>query len=127
MKVIVERQTQDETATVGEMSIDGVHACWTLEPAKPIPAGTYDLAIDWSARFNRLMPHVCDVPGYEGIRIHWGNWAKDTEGCTLVGETDGADFVGQSVAEFNELFLTLQQGVAEGTCTITYIDPQEAQ
>lgn len=123
MKIIVQRQLQDSISTTGEMLIDGAHACWTLEPAKPIPAGTYDLAIDWSPKFNRLMPHVCDVPGYEGIRIHWGNYVDNTEGCTLVGTTQGEDFVGHSVDEFNVLFRELQAGIKDGAVTITYLDP----
>lgn len=125
MKLTVQRQLTDSISTTGEMLIDGVHACYTLEPAKPIPAGTYDLTIDLSTRFKRLMPHVLDVPGYSGIRIHWGNWARNTEGCTLVGETDGEDFIGKSVDEFNDLFLTLQEGLADGPVTITYLDPKE--
>ena len=123
MKIVVQRQIQDAISTTGEMLIDGTHSCWTLEPATPIPAGTYDLAIDMSTRFKRLMPHVLNVPGYEGIRIHWGNYAENTEGCTLVGRTQGEDFIGHSVDEFNALFQTLQQGVAEGPVTITYLDP----
>ena len=123
MKIVVQRQVQDEISTTGELLIDGAHACYTLEPAKPIPTGTYDLVIDYSQRFKRLMPHVMNVPGYEGIRIHWGNWAKDTEGCTLVGETDGKDFVGKSVDEFNVLFRELQSGLSDGPVTITYLDP----
>ena len=123
MNFVVQRQKQDDTATTGELLINGVHYCFTLEPAKPIPAGTYDLIIDWSVRFGRLMPHVLNVPGYTGIRIHWGNWAINTEGCTLVGETQGDDFIGQSVAEFDQLFRMIQEAVAEGPTTITYLNP----
>jgi hypothetical protein len=123
MKIIVQRQIQDAISTTGEMLIDGQHACWTLEPAQPIPAGTYDLTIDFSERFQRLMPHVNNVPGHTGIRIHWGNWRKDTEGCTLVGESEGKDFIGQSVDEFNILFQKIQGALAEGPQVITYADP----
>ena len=123
MRFVVQRQTSDGTATLGELLVDGTHFCWTLEPAKPIPAGSYSLTIDWSARFTRLMPLVGDVPGYSGIRIHWGNWAKNTEGCTLVGETQGKDFIGHSVDEFNILFRTIQDSLAQGETTISYVDP----
>lgn len=124
MKIVVQRQIQDAISTTGEMLIDGVHECYTLEPAQPIPAGTYDLTIRQSPRFQRLMPHVESVPGHTGILIHWGNWAKDTEGCTLVGETDGEDFVGHSVDEFNVLFQKFQRGLADGPVTISYLDPR---
>lgn len=117
---VVKRQPSDGVATLGELLIDGVHECFTLEPPDPIDAGTYDLVIDWSERFNRLMPHVMNVPDHTGIRIHWGNWRKDTEDCTLVGETEGTDFIGHSVDEFDELFLKLRDDLNAGPVTITY-------
>jgi hypothetical protein len=123
MNWLVQRQPSDGVATLGELLIDGVHECWTLEPPEPIDAGTYDLVIDQSVRFGRLMPHVLNVPNHTGIRIHWGNWRKDTKDCTLVGETEGKDFIGQSVDEFNILFQKLQDALAEGPVTITYADP----
>jgi hypothetical protein len=122
MNWLVERGKGDGTAVLGELLIGGVHECWTLEPADPIDAGTYDLAVDWSDRFQRLMPHVMNVPNHTGIRIHWGNWAKDTEDCLLVGTVKGTDFVGHSVAEFDILFQKLQDALAEGPVTITYVD-----
>jgi len=129
MRITVQRQTQDGVSTIGEMLIDGTHECWTLEPANPILAGTYDLIIDFSRHFQRLMLHVLNVPPCppdRGIRIHWGNIAANTEGCTLVGETDGKDFVGKSVDEFNVLFGKIQDALQEGPVTITYVDPMSA-
>lgn len=122
MIIVVRRKATDGVATLGEMFVDGIHECFTLEPPNPIPAGTYDLIINWSERFKRLMPLVCNVPGHSGIRIHWGNWAKDTEDCLLVGQTIGNDFIGHSVAEFDTLFLKIQHALDNGSLTITYID-----
>lgn len=127
MSWVIQRRWPDETCVMGELLIDGIHECYTLEPQPPIPAGTYDLTIDHSQRFQRLMPHVLDVPGHEGIRIHWGNWRKDTQLCTLVGSTMGKGFVGHSVDEFNSIFNKLQDALGgenqPSTVTITYVDP----
>jgi hypothetical protein len=124
--LIVQRRPSDGIATLGSMTFRGAPECYTLEPPTPISAGTYPLTIRFSPRFARLMPHVESVPGYTGILIHWGNWAKDTLGCLLVGSVLGTDFVGQSRAEFDSLFLKINDALAEGPATITYLDPQEA-
>jgi hypothetical protein len=123
MDFLVQRKTSDGVATSGELLINGVHQCWTLEPAIPIPAGTYSLLIYWSPHFQRDMPHVDGVPGYTGIEIHFGNWAKDTRGCTLVGKTEGIDFVGYSDAEFDVLFQIIQNALLLGPQHIIYADP----
>jgi hypothetical protein len=50
------------------------------------------------------MPHLLDVPGFEGIRIHPGNTDKDTKGCVLVGLEKYEDSLGHSDMAFNHLF-----------------------
>lgn len=109
---------------MGEFIINGSHTAYTLEPKNPIPAGTYDLDIRWSNRFQRLMPHVDNVPGHAGIEIHWGNTPKDTDNCLVVGSIIANNFVGHSRTEFDALFLVIQDAVNEGPQTITYRDPR---
>ncbi len=54
------------------------------------------------------MPHVLNVPGFTGIRIHSGNTDKDTEGCVLVGDTHSDNFIGNSRKAFARLFPILE-------------------
>jgi len=103
---------------VGSLAIDGRPRCFTLEdverevkvPGKTaIPRGIYKLILDYSVRFQRQMPHILDVPGFEGIRIHAGNTAADTEGCILVGLTKANSFIGQSRIAFDRLFDSMEK------------------
>lgn len=137
MVIEVKRKTFTNLSTVGEMWVDGEFECYTLEDEMreiegvpvtqwkvqdktAIPVGTYDVIIDHSARFQRLMPHVLDVPGFTGIRIHSGNTDKDTDGCILLGQEKTSDFIGHSKLAFDSFFLQLQDALARGeTATLT--------
>ncbi len=55
MNFVVQRTLRDGTATLGELFLDSIHECYTLEPANPIPQGTYDLTIRHSPRFNSIV------------------------------------------------------------------------
>lgn len=79
-----------------------------------IPAGTYNVVITPSQRFKRDLPMVENVPGFQGIRIHPGNTAEDTDGCILVGKAKGPDSVTDSRAAFNELFPKIKTALDAG-------------
>lgn len=112
------RKWFSEDSTIGELFMDGIPECFTLEDrvhAGPkihgktaIPEGTYSVIITPSVRFNRDLPLLQEVPGFEGIRIHSGNTSEDTEGCILVGQSHGKDWIGQSRAAFDVLFAKLR-------------------
>lgn len=109
MKILVQRQVKTDKSLSGSMYIAGAFECFTLERTDGegkghIPAGEYSLIIDVSKRFGRRMPHILDVSGFEGVRIHSGNTAADTEGCILIGQTNDKDFVGQSKIAFENFF-----------------------
>jgi hypothetical protein len=126
VQITVLRDTFTNNSTTGEMSLDGTFECFTLEPradkseGKPycIPAGTYLVTLEMSERFQMLTPHVQNVPDFTAIEIHPGNFASDTEGCCLVGESRGVDFVGTSRPAFEALMQKLRLG---GDLTITYV------
>ncbi len=110
MKIKIIRDTFTEKSTIGKMYIDGIYFCDTLEdkvrPVKikhitAIPAGKYDTIVNMSTRFKKLMPRLQNVPNFDGVLIHNGNTAENTDGCILLGVRSGKDFVGSSVNTFN--------------------------
>lgn len=111
MKLELKRKEVQGQATIGELSIDGVFFCYTLEDLErqekiygktAIPKGTYSVIVNRSNRFSKIagkdvfLPLLLNVPGYEGVRIHSGNKPEDTEGCILVGLTKGVGTIGMS-------------------------------
>ena len=107
MIIAVQRDILVSIYTVGTVTIDGSPFCYCLEdpmreeldatgayywrrrmkvPGKTaIPAGKYEVVVSHSARFGRLLPLLLGVPDFDGVRIHGGNTAEDTEGCLLFG------------------------------------------
>ena len=125
MLLVVLRDQLDADVTIGRLSVDGLFECYTLEdPVRPdgvkirgetaIPAGRYSVTLTHSPRFRRILPLLQNVNGFEGIRIHPGNDASDTEGCVLVGVLRFAKSIGRSVDAFNALFSKLSDAQARG-------------
>ena len=119
MLVEVKRFEFGTTYTIGKLYIDGVYQCYTLEDvvrsgpkvagATAIPTGEYKLVIDFSNRFQQRMPHILNVPSFEGVRIHCGNTSSDTEGCILLGSIwPGKNSVTGSRLAFNKVFPLLE-------------------
>lgn len=115
MKLQLRRTDFSPHSTIGELSVDGIFECYTLEDVvRPdgikifgetaIPAGHYDVQMTFSPRFRRVLPLLVNVLGFVGVRIHTGNSAKDTEGCVLVGKSKATDWVSGSAAAFEPLF-----------------------
>ncbi len=107
MILTLKRIYKKETYTIGKMYIDGVYFCDTLEDTDrglsssmllneirmkkipnetAIPTGSYLVEITYSPKFQTNLPLLYGVKGFDGIRIHSGNSAKDSIGCILVGE-----------------------------------------
>ncbi len=84
-----------------------------------IPTGTYNIRMDViSPKYSNKewyltncngarMPRLENVPGYEGVLIHPGNTAKDSEGCILVGKNDIKGMVTKSKEYFLQLYKRL--------------------
>lgn len=122
MELWLHRDTVIADVTLGKLYINGVYECEVLEDtcrvglpkvhgATAIPAGRYPVRLTMSPRFGRVLPLVDLVPGFQGVRIHAGNTAGDTEGCLLPGrkrgQLEGRYAVLESAAAFRELFAKL--------------------
>ena len=116
MELILKRIAKRKTYTIGRLYIreqvmdeylpgyEDHYFCDTLEPTwrdyehgaykvkgrSAIPEGRYAVVISWSPKFKQWLPILLGGPDFnrkwQGIRIHAGNTAKDTEGCILVGQ-----------------------------------------
>ena len=125
MELKLQRSFRSKECTIGILSVDGKFECFicedydrglsqgdTLEVIKKIkvpgktaiPTGRYEIAVTFSNRFQKPLPLLLNVPGFEGIRIHPGNTAADTEGCLLPGTDHNQNSVSNSRAAFYELF-----------------------
>lgn len=83
-----------------------------------IPTGTYQVTLDvvspkfGSRKFykevcNGKVPRLLNVKGFDGVLIHSGNKAEDTDGCILVGRNKIVGQVVNSQDTFRELYKIL--------------------
>lgn len=56
------------------------------------------------AKCEGYVPYLMNVPAFEGILIHIGNWASDSCGCILVGENKVKGGVVNSTVWFWKLY-----------------------
>lgn len=95
--------------------------------ATAIPMGKYQVTLKVkSPKFSKkkqydfcggFLPRLINVPAFEGVLIHIGNTAKDTEGCILVGRNTKVGKVLDSGVTFRALYARLKE--AQGFIFIT--------
>lgn len=128
MIITVRRIAMKDTYTIGKLYIDGVYFCDTIEDKDrglddsmeesvikerkvygetAIPMGTYKVEITYSPKFKKNLPLLIGVKGFEGIRIHSGNTAKDSLGCIIVGRNKKVGMVLDSRATMTKLLKVL--------------------
>ena len=97
-----------------------------------IPTGEYKVQMnvvspkfsksDWYVRNcnGARVPRLLDVKGFDGVLIHSGNTALDTDGCLLVGKNDVKGMVTKSKDYFLQLYNKVYAAYKKGeSITIT--------
>lgn len=120
----LKRVTFTDKSTGGELyGPDGTFWAHTLEDVcrkekianmTAIPAGRYEVIVNWSDRNQRLMPRLLNVPFFTGILIHAGNYPEHSSGCVLVGRKKGEDAIFESRAAFDDLFPKIRKLTEKG-------------
>lgn len=109
MRIEVRRISHSANGTFGVLSVNGERPIFTLEETEEqIPPGTYPVELTYSPKFHRLLP-LLSVPGRSAIRLHTGNYPRDSAGCILVGMRRGQDMIVRSREALDPLILQIQQ------------------
>jgi len=130
MELVLKREVFTKNSTIGSLSVNGVFECYILEDpdrgltsemsleeiekikqygVTAIPYGRYRIKRTKSDRFSLkaghtvVMPLLLDTKGYRGVRIHIGNYPKDTLGCLLPARKKGIDCVMESTKATQQL------------------------
>jgi len=117
MHIKAHRNVFTENTTISNVTVNGDFLCFILEDKDrkleeggtkvygktAIPRGFYEIVMDYSPKYKKNMPHILDVPQFEGIRIHPGNKEDDTEGCLIPGMDYKTDLVSESKVAYEKL------------------------
>lgn len=121
--LILQRGQSTQKTTPGDLSQDGKHLCFTLEPphksdVEPlcVPAGRYPIEMQWSTRWQMDTPHILGILGRSLIEMHPlndehlvtlpdGSKHWTTEGCIGPGLTRDVDWVSSSVAALHDVVI----------------------
>jgi len=127
MEIELYRYGRHSNHTAGALSISGMFECFTLEdPIREekipeetaIPSGRYQIKMRNEGgmvkrykdkyKWHDGMLWLQNVPDFEWVYIHIGNYVRDTEGCILVGETPVTDLahpmIGSSTGAYVNLY-----------------------
>ncbi|MPR36905.1 DUF5675 family protein [Salmonirosea aquatica] len=125
MEILQKRVKRGKNSTLSILYIDGVRRGYVVEDKDrdltsdmplaelmttkvhgqtAIPTGRYRIGLRESPTFKRTYPWLLNVPGFEYIYIHKGNWIKDTLGCVLVGLSWGYEGGEYCVRQSKDLF-----------------------
>lgn len=143
MKLVVERKWRKDDYTIGILYVNGVRLCNTLEDAvrsdkiygkTAIPKGTYRVLMNvkspkfderpWTIPYGGIVPRLRNVPNFQGVLIHVGNTAADTDGCILVGDnTEKGRLTNSTNRYFQLMGMLLGAALSGEAIDITILEP----
>lgn len=120
------------TYTIGKLFVDGVLWCDSIEDVNRdlnkdgdlndlnegkvmhktcIPFNRYEVIVNISKRFKRILPRLLNVPHFDGILIHNGINETSSSGCIIIGENTTKGKITNSTFWMNKLtdFLIMEQ------------------
>lgn len=151
MRILVNRYISNKDATLSRISVvseDGriVYRCYGLEDEwravkvdgeTRVPAGIYRIVVRREGGFHHRysndrrfkdihegMLWIKDVPGFQWILIHVGNYETDTDGCLLVGRKrdESLMHVYRSVEAYRALYQAVIKEAKAGHLFIEFQD-----
>lgn len=148
MNLTLKRKIFSKVSTIGGLFIDGRMECFTLEDFNRelydsmtnaeivnrkvygktcIPFGKYEIAVTYSNHFQRFLPLLMNVKGFDGIRIHPGNTEIDTFGCVLLGDDKHEDQILNSRVAFARVFEKIRAAMRTEKVWIEIVKDEEPQ
>lgn len=120
--LLLNRSIFTDKSTIGDMFIDGVWRCFSLEPTirkqdgvkLAMPQGKYELVMYDSPHFKKRVPLLLKVPGHDSIEIHPGNCPADTHDCILPGLGKDVDWVSDSEKAWEALVARIEEKLKAG-------------
>ena len=124
MKLKVIREIKTEVSTIGRLFVNDKFFCYTLEDKDrglkqtdsllfintkkifgltAIPSGNYELIVNLSPKFKRMLPRILNIKGFDGVLMHRGNTANDSLGCIILGYQKGDNAIFDSTKAENDL------------------------
>lgn len=140
MKLNLVRSIYTKKSTIGKLFINGIQYCYTLEDTirglneekiygeTAIPEGTYEITYRTESKMledvyktkyadiknERGMLWIRNIPGFEYVYIHIGNYPTDTLGCILLGMSKGIDFIGDSTKAYKTVYPIIADELDKG-------------
>lgn len=124
MELKLVRSVFNQKSTLGKLYLNGDFYAYTCEDTvrnlnsdcskkikneTAIDSGRYEVVLSFSNHFQRYLPLLLSVPCFEGIRIHGGNTAADSEGCILIGaEGDMKERIWNCASKVNSLVAAMK-------------------
>jgi hypothetical protein len=123
MQLTLQRDDQNAIRTLGTLGQwQTLELPWenNVKDKSCIPAGTYLCELRFSPVHNMKLFWITGVKDREDVEIHWGNFARDTKGCVLLGMSRENNAIDNSHTAFNQFMESLQ---TVSTFILQIVDP----